>query len=176
MKNYVSTCMPFGSGNILGTLGVAGITSLTNLNSAFTSFNSLNFPQISANLTLQGSLITNTINDYSAGKIADLLDNSELIRIADHSQFSACNDPVFMADSFIPSTVQTTPYVSCTIPAGNLAGSAQCSSIPIFTGHTGLCYGCMDTSQIFAGQVAPNIYNNLMLRYSSNALCIAFAT
>ena len=88
--------------------------------------------------------------------------------------YASCNDPNFLLDSYIPSINQSPTYVACNTP-GNNAGNTQCAGK--FSPKVSPCYGCMDISQIFAGNTtAATVTASIMSRYAGNAGCNTFAS
>jgi hypothetical protein len=174
-QNYVATCMPFGSGNIVGQLA-PDLDSLNNLTNAFSFLESVDFGGLNTSLSDGKNTLLTSVNAYGSSQHADVSSTaiSTLASYANPSNFPSCTDPNFPLDSYIPSNNQNPSYVSCKV-SGNNAGSTQCSGS--FNPKAASCFGCMDTANIFSGYAnGAAVTSDINGRYGNNVGCSAFAT
>lgn len=176
MRDYVSTCMPYGSGNILSKFNINSLDTLTNLTSAFTVLSSFDIPTINTQLTNNHTTFLTIIDEYGRSRRSDLAtaNLAPLTQIANHNNYASCSNANFLLDSYVPSVSQVSTYVACTTP-GNNAGSAACSS-GNYNSRAGSCYGCLDIAEIFsANSTASDVTSAVTARYTAASGCSTFA-
>jgi len=176
MRTYASACMPFGNGDLMASMGIASLSSLNNLTSLFSYFDTIDITSINSQISNGVNQLASTVGDYGWSKVPDINNYSQLIFMANSSNYLGCTDPNFLLDSYVPSNLQSPQYVSCAT-AGNNAGSTECTGN--FNPKGGSCYGCLDVAQIF--QLIPPTSGALitaavMVRYSGNVGCASFAS
>lgn len=178
IRNYVSTCLPSSSGDLVTALGGGAVNAVNNLSSSLTQISNFNVTYMAS--IIQTSLLTttNAITNYQMGYLDDITDSSSisiLSQISNASNYAGCTSPAFTTDSWIPSTQQSPVYLSCLISGGNNATSTQCGGAN-FAAATGGCSGCMDTTSILntgTYSTRANVLNALNNRYTA-AGCSTF--
>lgn len=167
MRDYVSTCMSYGSGDLIGKFSVDSLSTLTNLTSAFSVLNNFNIPTINTELTNNHTAFLATIDNYGRSKKSDLASSTPLLNIASRSGYS-CSDSNFGLDSYVPSISQITTYVPCS--ASGSAGITACTGN--FNPKGGSCAGCLDVAEIFnANATAADVKAAVWGRYGNTPNC-----
>lgn len=169
----ITSCFPGGTGDIISILAP---NVAPTLDSALTAVSSVS----AFDGTVQASIIDTPFNtmgtmlsDYRNNIRIDLdTTNVDILkRLANKNNFGTCTDPLFPADSWVPSTSAAQTTVPCQVGTA----ATNCATGTNFDDGSGGCAGCLNTYDLFkTNSTRANVLTAINARYSTNP-CATFA-
>lgn len=179
LAGNISECIAIdGNGDIVSNiLGMNVYTTLDELNNTYNSLSNIDLDLVNV-INIAHGVLKDNITSFKTAQIPDITDQSSLAQLIKLSQSSnyACTSSGFTSDSWIPSISQNPLYIPCSISAGANSDSSTCTSAANFNTRASGCTGCMDTYDLFKGNLTyTNVQSALNSRYP-DASCSTFNT
>jgi hypothetical protein len=162
----ITTCFPGGTGDIISILAPNVAPTLDSALTAVSSVSAFNGAAQASIIDAPFLAMGSMLNDYRKNIKIDL-DTSNvniLKRLADKTNFAACTSPLFLADSWVPST----DVAQTTVPCQVGTTSTNCGTGSNFDNGSGGCTGCLGTYDLLkTNTTKAGVASAINTRYSS---------
>lgn len=162
----ITTCFPGGTGDIISILAPNVAPTLDSALSAVSSVSAFNGTAQASIIDTPFNTMGTMLSDYRNNIKIDLdtANVNILKRLADKNNFAACNQALFQADSWVPSTNAAQITVPCQVGTT----STNCATGANFNAGSGGCTGCLSTYDLLkTNTTRANVFSAINTRYST---------